>query len=267
MSQPLVVNWGFGLNSTAMILEMLNRGIKPDLVIAADTLGEKPETYEFARIFEEYLLGDDAVAASRISVVTVTRGITKVRQSGRTVETDAKSYISLEENCLINKTLPSIAFGYKSCSAKWKREPIEWFEAIWPPAVKCWQAGGKVTKAIGYDFGEQRRATIRDDEKYNYWYPLIEWGFNRSDCERIVRMSGLPPVPKSACFYCPSSKKPELVKLKIEHPDLFARAVAMEENAILDSVKGLGRSFSWKEFETTNAVEVIEQSCMCFDGE
>src|SRR5262249_31380661 len=44
---PLVVAYGAGVNSTAMLVEFARRGIRPDLVLFADTSAEKPETYEY----------------------------------------------------------------------------------------------------------------------------------------------------------------------------------------------------------------------------
>jgi 3'-phosphoadenosine 5'-phosphosulfate sulfotransferase (PAPS reductase)/FAD synthetase len=43
--RPLVVAYGLGVNSTAMLVEFAPRGIRPDPVLFADTGGEKPETY------------------------------------------------------------------------------------------------------------------------------------------------------------------------------------------------------------------------------
>jgi hypothetical protein len=55
---------------------------------------------------------------------------------------------------------------------------------------------------------------------------------------------------KSACWFCPASKKQEIVWLQEHHPDLLQRALEIERNAQgkLRSVKGLGRCFSWEEF-------------------
>lgn len=54
---------------------------------------------------------------------------------------------------------------------------------------------------------------------------------------------------KSSCFLCPSMTQQEILYLKKHYPDLFRRAVALEENAMpyLKTVKGLGRNYSWKE--------------------
>ena len=259
--EVLVANWGFGVNSTGMIIGMVERGIRPTFVIAADTGDEKPETYKHADEFIEWM------AAADLTSFVVSRGKVKVRKAGRKIPTDAEFYSTLEENCLVNKTLPSIAFGMKGCSQKWKREPIEKFEKSQPMLTQIWESLCKVRKAIGYDAGEERRARIKDDDKYTYWYPLIEWGWYRKDCVAAIERAGLKVPCKSACFYCPSMKKHEILALRKEHPDLYARAIAMEDNAMpnLGTVKGLGRSFSWRDVQEKPCLPVIEQVCMCYD--
>ena len=41
---PLVVAYGLGVDSTAMLIEFVCRGIRPDSILFADTGSEKPET-------------------------------------------------------------------------------------------------------------------------------------------------------------------------------------------------------------------------------
>lgn len=60
-----------------------------------------------------------------------------------------------------------------------------------------------------------------------------------------IERAGLPNPGKSACFFCPASKKHEIRELAKLYPELADRAIAMEDNAALDTVKGLGRSFAW----------------------
>lgn len=76
-----------------------------------------------------------------------------------------------------------------------------------------------------------------------------------------------PASGERACFYCPASRKVEVQELREKHPDLYARAVAMERNAApnMQKVKGLGRHWSWEELPVI-APETVEQTCMCFDG-
>jgi hypothetical protein len=42
---PLVVAYGVGVDTAAMLIEFAHRGIRPDLILFADTGCEKPETY------------------------------------------------------------------------------------------------------------------------------------------------------------------------------------------------------------------------------
>ena len=80
--------------------------------------------------------------------------------------------------------------------------------------------------------------------------PLFEWGFDRPRCEQVIAAAGLPAPVKSACYFCPASKKGEIAWLQEHHPELLERALHIERNARanLTSVKGLGRSFSWEGY-------------------
>lgn len=246
-----IVAYGAGTNSTAMLIEMQRRGEKVDAITFADTGGERPETYAYVTLFSEWL-----VAHGYPVIVTV-------RNSGM--------YSSLEDNCLKKKMLPSIAYGFKSCSDKYKRRPQDKFFKHHPEAVAAWKRGEKVVKCIGYDADETRRARIFDDDKYTYRYPLIEWDMGREENIASIQSAGLPLPGKSACFFCPSSRKSEILLLRDEHPDLLQRALFIEQNAQenLTSVKGLGRRFSWGDFiasEGKSDLDDIETPCGCYDG-
>jgi hypothetical protein len=234
---PLAVAYGLGVNSTAMLIEFARRGIRPDLILFADTGGEKPETYQYLGVIRPFLAG---VGFPDVVVVRY--------------HPKRAAYRTLEGQCLHTGTLPSLAYGGKSCSLKYKKQPQDKFVRGWGPARACWARGGKVVKAIGYDAGpaDSRRTRYEEDEEYRYWYPLVRWGYDRRGCQQIILRAGLPLPMKSACFYCPASKKPEIVWLQEHHPDLLERALAIERNAqdSLTSVKGLGRCFSWQDYLT-----------------
>lgn len=250
----VIVSFGGGVNSAALLVGMVERSMSCDAILFADTGGEKPHTYKFVDIMDSWLESRGMPA------------ITRVRMT-------QKTYDSLEDNCLKKKMLPSLAYGFKSCSHKYKKEPQEKWANNWEPAKALWKSGGKVTKYLGIDIGEQRRAQIPEDSKYRYEYPLIEWDWDREECLASLERAGLPNPGKSACFFCPGSKKSEIRQLQQQYPDLAQRAIEMERNADLTSVKGLGRSFSWEEFLKADAAqgrlfpEVIETSCLCWDGD
>ena len=247
-----IVSYGAGTNSTAMLVGLHERGERPDFILFADTGGERPETYRHRDTVSNWC---ESVGFPRIVMV---------RKEGN-MET-------LEENCLRVNMLPSIAYGFKSCSGKYKIQPQEKWANNNAQCKDVWKAGGKVLKLIGYDADEHHRAKIPEDKKYTYRYPLVEWDWGREECVEAIDRAGLPQPGKSACFFCPSSKPHEILELKRIHPDLIQRALAMEAGAKLTSVNGLGRSYSWADLVRYSDAQMdmfkgaVEIPCGCFDG-
>lgn len=54
-------------------------------------------------------------------------------------------------------------------------------------------------------------------------------GATPNDGVEIIRHARLPEISKSSCWYCPAMKRSEIVALHHDHPDLFARALAVED--------------------------------------
>lgn len=248
----IVVAFGGGTNSTAMLIGMLERGIRPDFITFADTGGEKPHTYKHIEDMQKWL---KSVGFPEIVIVK------KVTRAG--------DLLTLEDDCLQKKMLPSLAYGFKSCSQKYKIAPQDKYFNNLPAARKVWKDGGKLTKYIGYDAGETRRASIIESKKYDYRYPLIEWEWEREDCVDAITRAGLPQPGKSACFFCPASTLAEIRETAALYPELMGRAIKIERNAELTSVKGLGRRFSWEDVIATSdmfAESFIDMACGCYDG-
>lgn len=250
-SWPVVVSFGGGTNSAAMLIEMARRGVVPDLIMFADTGGELPETIRFVADFSAWL-----VAHGMPPVVTVSDG-------RRTLESEVREA----------GTLPSLVFGFRSCSDKYKVRPQERYLKTWQPALDVWAAGGKVVKLIGYDAGEKHRVKDFDDGRFMVAYPLVEWNWRRAQCVAVVEAAGFRPA-KSACFFCPASKRGEVLALAKTHPDLFARAVAMERGAsAATTVKGLGRNWRWEDLVKADdaQMKLFDElpdavPCGCYDG-
>ncbi len=248
---PLIVSFGGGINSAALLVGMHERGVVPDAILFADTGGEKPETYDFVELMRTWC------------VRNLDRGIVTVSHpKGDT----------LRDSCFRNGTLPSKAYGFPGCSVKFKHQFMESYEN------RIYGKTQIIVKAIGYHAGETRRSDITEKGRYQYRYFLREWGMGQQDCVDAITRAGLPVPMKSACYYCPSSKAHEIVWLAKEHPNLFADAVAMEHNARAyheergNLTKGLGRRWSWEEL-VANAnkqdefPEPEDMPCMCHDGD
>lgn len=296
--QPVLVSFGGGTNSVAMLIELVARRERVDAILFADTGGEKPETYEYVDLFSQWLVDRDYPAITRVF---------HTKRDG--------TFETLEDECLRIGSLPSIAYGSKKCSGKFKIEPQDKWTNSWPMARAAWSYRVRIRKLIGFGVDERHRADkvdeyndpkylapylagqrvtdiarshaapsgdeardaravanlarkIRYAVRYQKEYPLIEWGWGRDECVDAIDRAGLPRPGKSACFFCPSSK---LVEIRSLSRPLQERAMAMEAAAKenLTSVVGLGRSFSWTDAINGNqtAEAPVSIPCECVDGD
>lgn len=233
-SAPLIISYGMGVDSTALLVGLAERGIRPDKILFADTGSEKQVTYDYGiQVMPTWL---ESVGFPPI---------TWVRYMPQNFK-NWPPYGSLEENCLTNSTLPSLAFGFKSCSQKWKIAPQDKWTKAWQPAREAWSDGMKVRKTIGYDAGpaDMRRrnhAGALEDPLFSYEYPLIAWGWDRDRCKQVIAAAGIPVPEKSACYFCPATKPHELHVMDKEN---LRRIVMIEARATpkLGKVEGLWRS-------------------------
>jgi len=194
-----------------MLIGLHERGERPDVILFADTGGERPETYRHRDIVNEW-----CKSIGFPQIVTVAETIT------------------LEADCLTRHALPGLAYGFKSCSEHFKARPQKrWLKENGYKNPTFW---------IGIDAGEQHRKKFDGPR-----YPLIEWDWAREECVEAIKRAGLPQPGKSSCFFCPSTRKEEILTLKREHPELLQRALLMESQADLTSVKGLGRAYAWRD--------------------
>ncbi len=229
MRSPLIINDGIGVDSMAMCILARDQGERPDLIMFADTGGEKPETYAYVPVLNAWL------AKAGFPALTIVRR----PPTGRVAQ-----YSTLRDNCVANETLPSLAFNLKGCSLKWKQEAMDMFilgvsrgknkRSGWRPALDAIAAGVKITKLIGYDAGpkdSKRGAHVKDSSHFVFRYPLREAGWDREKCVEMILREGLPVPLKSACYFCPASQAWELHWLAAVHPDLFLDAIHMEDVA------------------------------------
>jgi hypothetical protein len=249
-----VVSYGGGTNSTAILVGMHERGLRPDLTMFADTGNELPHTYAHLDVMQTWCA---SVGFPPITVIK--NGLPQGVIDG-----------SLYGECVRLGTLPSKVFGRSGCSQKWKLDPQYLY-------LKKWMADrgiSHVAHVVGFDADELNRATKRTPSREFEVerYLLIEWDWGREECKAAIARAGLPQPGKSACFMCPSSKKPEVLLLKENHPDLYLKAIVMERRAIrgegqapIARVDGLGRHWNWATFAGSD-VATPEVDCGCYDG-
>lgn len=241
VSDFVISSYGGGTNSTALLIECVKRGIRIDMILFADTGAEKPHTYKYVEYFSKWLVSKGYPA---IQVVQASK--------------------SLEQDCFDRKALPSIAYGTKSCSQRFKIAPQD--KLVNNSSI----VGGRLVKLIGYDADEPHRASKTYNDKYTRIYPLIDWNMGRDECIQTIEDAGLVLPGKSACYFCPNSKISEIKWLEQFHPELLEKALEMEAQADLTSIVGLGRKFSWKSVKQQEDFLmnhfVPDMPCDCYEG-
>jgi hypothetical protein len=226
---PVVLAYGVGVDSTALMIEKVARGEKIDLVLTADTGVEKPATYAYLDVIRPWM---DARGIHHEIVSYLPKRFKHW-----------PPYYGLLEMCLTNATLPSKSMGGSSCSLKYKKAPQDAFLANWQPAIDAWNRGQRVTRLIGYDAGP--RDTARADHALSIddpvcEYPLREWGWDRDACVARIVAEGLPVPPKSACWICIANQPQEIRDL----PRWCLRLIVLVEARAaprLHTVEGLWR--------------------------
>lgn len=168
---------------------MAKHGIIPDHILFADTGGEKEGTYHYIKYFNNWLVQHGMPEIEIVKYVTK-NGVA----------------LTLEQDILNNQTLPAIAFGWKTCSQKFKILPQERF-------LKERYPDQEITHLIGYDISERRRCKENPLENHTNEYPLIFLGWDRKRCEKEILDAGLCLPGKSSCFYCPNMRKEEILNL------------------------------------------------------
>lgn len=236
-----ILAFGGGVNSVALAVRMVRERMPLDYILFSDTLGEKPETYQYFAVLNDFL-----------------------RRSGYPEITVLPPYRAegLYGECTRLKRLPSIVYGFKSCSEKWKRRPY----------LKFLKDNGlkKVVAYKGFDLDEGHRIKDYSNAVETVRFPLIDWEMDRMDCVKEIIDAGLPVPPKSACFFCPSAHKQEVQDLKKSHPKLLKAAIRMEKIAKpnLQSVLGLGRHWNWGDLVNQTQFDFMHSpspkiSCDC----
>src|SRR3546814_5554800 len=103
LRQPIIPAYGAGVDSTAMIIEMVKRKVPIQAILFANTGSEKPETIAYLPIFSAWLI------ANGYPPVTI---VAYKGNHGR--------YSSLHGACISNKVMPSLAYCGNSCRLTFK---------------------------------------------------------------------------------------------------------------------------------------------------
>lgn len=203
-AEPLqVLSFGGGTQSSAMlILIEMGKLPKPDIVMFSDTGSEEDFTLKHV-----HQVAKPFVESMGIPFLVV------------------KHEMALHDYFAKNRTIPMI--GNRSCTSQFKIAPIR---RAMREIVGNKRKHVLATSWLGITTDEERR---RVDESDVQWcstsYPLLDdYRMSRNCCIALLEMHGWE-VQKSGCWLCPYKGPRHWPKLKARRPDLFAKAVEMEE--------------------------------------
>jgi hypothetical protein len=195
------ISLGAGVQSTPLIVLNAEKMISnpTNVAIFADTGSERPETYDYLeRVIKPY------AAAKGVEIITIDRTYTG-HEYDKSLEAYSEHY----------KILPSTKSRW--CTDKFKMRPINHYLAE--------QGITECLHQVGISTDEAHRAK---EERQAKRYPLLEIGYSRGDCEKLI-LDKLGELPvKSGCYFCPYASKTFYKKLDEEHPELLVKAIHLE---------------------------------------
>lgn len=135
-------------------------------------------------------------------------------------------------------TLPSPQMRW--CTVKMKIEPIE-----------AWVGEDEVTSYVAIRADELgRTGYVSTRPNIKSVFPFVEDGIDKDGVLRILSDAGLG-LPtyyewrtRSGCYFCFFQRKAEWIALSERHPDLWKRAVEIEQKVLRDAGSSEERSFS-----------------------
>lgn len=233
------VSWGVGVDSTAILVLMVQAGIVPDTIIFSDPGDEWEETYDYFPYFAEWLVDQGFPEPVWVDRWTLMKNLLRretLAQECLRIST-VPSKVKKNSPPALHAGLPSKAFGRSRCTLKFKRDVINAYLLTQQWVHDEMAAKRKVIKIIGFEATETHRvmSTFKDDkenEMARALYPLVEWGIDREMAKKVIARAGLKVPRKSACTYCPYNTDDEWRELATTEPEAWLQALKMEALAL-----------------------------------
>lgn len=200
-----VVSFSGGKDSTAMVLEMLNRGESIHSIVFVDMGYEFPQVYRHIDKLEKYI------------------GIPITRLYPSTSLTDLMIHRPISRG----KHKGQIGYGWMRPNARfcttYKVQAFDKYKRNIPDLIEC----------IGIAADEPRR--IRDKR-----YPLVEYGITEKEALAICYKHGFhyeglyEKFARLSCYICPFKRLSELEVIYREYPELWSDIKALDSHCIND---------------------------------
>jgi len=193
-----IVSFSGGKDSTAMLLLMIEKGMKIDEIIFCDTGMEFPEMYEHIKKVEDH----------------TKRKITILKSE----ETFEYYMFEHEIKHRDKKNDGVLGYGFPRMTNRWCTIKLK--QQLFERYIKEKYKGLTVVRYIGIAFDELNRVK-------EYEYPLVSWGVTEKQALKYCYDKGFDwnglyeKFDRLSCWCCPLQRLSELEILYIEYPDLW----------------------------------------------
>lgn len=192
-----VLSYGGGVNTTALMVKLVREKMPFDVAVFADTGAELPETYSYLDVAARYLERHGV----EFKIVRSRNG-------------------TLYDTCKRRKVIPSKMWRWST--RDYKITPIHrYYRSL----------GTHIHQYMGIAYDEIGRMKAAMEDYITNEFPLIDWKMTRQDCIDVIRSAHLPLPVKSGCYFCPFQDIGRWQELYDKHPELFEKAMELEESS------------------------------------
>jgi len=198
--EKFVLSYGGGLNSSALLVWLVENKKPLDLMIFSDTGSEFDYTYKAIEYYKKYC------KEKGIEFVAVKSNLSD----------------SLYNYCKLKNIIPSRM--KRDCTSKFKISPIRKY------LRERFGKKQKFVMYIGITSDEFKRVRESDVKYIQNQYPFVDVEeIDRQGCIDFLKERNLFVPDKSGCWFCPFTKKGNWIRLLNENPVLFDKAIELEE--------------------------------------
>ncbi len=227
-----VVNLSGGKDSSALLLLMIERGMPVDAVLWADTGMDFPEMAAHIAKMDEYLYRERGL---HITALRHPKGFEYLM-----FDVPQKQKRAIDRRIAAGQ--PLTGYGWPGMRVRWCTGQLK--THLLEKEANRLKEGKNVLHYIGIAADEAHRCKAN----VHHRYPLVEWGITEDDAlkvcyERGFDFGGLYEIyHRASCWCCPMQRISELRKLRVHHPELWARLLEMDNKAqAMFGITPLGR--------------------------
>lgn len=220
--QVTALSFGGGVQTAAMAM-MFEHGLLdapyPDVAVFADTQAEPSHVYETIDYIRPRVSYPIIVATLGDLEEDTWLSLNGQRPSYRGKPGDTLTDLPLHGECG--------GITRRQCTSNYKIDVIRRAIRQWagerPPKLQ-------VSQYMGISIDEAHRIKPSGVKYVSNSYPLVDQRLSRQDCLEFLSLNYPDmPVGKSSCFFCPFHSKAEWRDLKARYPELWTRAVEMDD--------------------------------------